>query len=210
MILIDHFFQVLNITFPIRCRQSSPGGSSFKQPAAVGSEQRHIETGIRQLLFDLGIVGTVFFQRNILALRHIRSEFVFTLHHDDGTALGALQVSHFFIQTVNIHFGIFQELGIISSDLHAFHILQPPGVTAKLPFGTNIRSGTKNHHHSFLSGYPDIFSQGFVTREIPFSRFRFVKIPKHIGSYRIQPHAFHHLQAMTPILMRDSGIMHFS
>ena len=210
VILVDYFFQVFDVAFTVCRGQCAFGSSAFKQPASVGRKQRDIETGIGKLLLNLGIVSAVFFQRNIFPLSYIRAELVFALHHNDRASLRTLQVAHFLIQTFNVGFRTFQESRVIATYFHAGDILKPPRIASVFPFGTYIRTGTKYHHHAFFAGNTDILGKVLIARKIPFSGFCFMQIPKHVCSHRVQPHSFHHLQTMTPVLMRNTGVVHLS
>ena len=210
MVLVYHFFQVGYVALAVCGGQGAFGAASLKQPTAIRGEQRHIESCIGQLLLYFSVVGAVFFQGNILALCHVGAKFVFALHHDDGAALGTLQVAYLLVQAVNVRFGMFQELGIVPSYLHAWHVLQPPGVAAKFPFGTHVWAGAQNHHHAFFSGYLDVFGQVLVAGKVPFAGFGFVGVPKYVGGYGVQSHSLHHLQAVAPVLVGDAGIVHLA
>ena len=80
VILVHHLFQVLHVALPVRRRQRSRGGTALEQPASVRGEQRHVETGVRQLPLDLGVVAAMLLQGDILTLRHVRAELVLGLH----------------------------------------------------------------------------------------------------------------------------------
>ena len=210
VILVHHLFQVLHVALPVRRRQRSRGGTALEQPASVRGEQRHVETGVRQLPLDLGVVAAMLLQGDILTLRHVRAELVLGLHHDDRAAFRHLQVADLLVKLIDIKLRAFQELRVIPADLHARYILQPPRITAELPLGAYVRAGTEDHHQSLLSRYPDILGQILVSLEIPFTRFRLVQVPEDIGSDRIQAHRSHHPKAMPPILVGDTRVMHLT
>ena len=44
-------------------------------------------------------------------------------------------------------------------------------------------------------------------RKILLSRFNLVEIPKDISHHDIEPHSFHHLQTVAPILVSNMGVM---
>ena len=71
VILINHFFQILNITFAICRRQSSRSSPTLKKPTAIRSKQRYIKSCISQLLLDFSIISAMFFQRYILTLGNV-------------------------------------------------------------------------------------------------------------------------------------------
>ena len=85
VILVHHLFQVLHVTLPVRRRQRSRGGTALEQPASVRGEQRHVETGVRQLPLDLGVVAAMLLQGDILTLRHVRAELPLGAYVGAGT-----------------------------------------------------------------------------------------------------------------------------
>ena len=79
---------------------------------------------------------------DVLALADVRTELVFSLYHDDGTALGYLEVAHLGSKLSDIGAARVEESLVLCAYLHLGHGAEPPGIAAVLPLATGIRSGT--------------------------------------------------------------------
>ena len=115
-----------------------------------------------------------------------------------------------FAKFFDISFTIGQETRIFTAISHILFFQQPRRVTSEIPFCTDIRTGTKNHIQSLFLCRTDKFRNISLSTKVKLSRLTFMEVPEDVGRHRIQSHRTRSLQAVTPILVRNAGIVHFS
>ena len=158
-------------------------------------------------MFSNIYTNILFIDKNIPTLGNVWAKLIFTLHHNDRTTFGTLQGAHFLIQTINIFFRIFQKLRIIP--------LYFPYLVYSAATKDTRRIPTRHKHKVRDEGWPSSLPPRQSLYIPPDSHlrknwFNLVEIPKNIRCHGIKSHSFHHLQAVAPILVWYTGIMHLS
>ena len=164
-------------------------------------------------LEQLHFVEAYFAQRiansaDIRLIDTVGTIFILDLHHDDGTSLVDGEVSHLFGHLRLEDLQTLHKIGIEFAQTNVFLFEQPPWQTTHLPFGTNIRTGTKDDIHAVLLSQLDESAEVVVLGEVEHSFLLLMDVPEHVETQRIHAECLTHLDAMFPIGTRDAWIMH--
>ena len=168
---------------------------------SVTGDEWHVETGVFNHVAQFA---------EICLVVRVGTIFVFHLHHDDGATVGHGEALQLFAQTVDIAFASIEKLLVVAAPHHAFFVLQPIGVTAKVPFGTNVGTGAQDYVHSLLAANFYEFCEVGLSRKVKHARLALMDIPKNVGRHRVDAHGFGSLNAVAPIFCRNARIVHFT
>ena len=140
VVLVDYVFEVLHIVFAVGRGQCALDGTTFKEPRTIARKHRNVEASVQQCLSDGRTVPFVLGKGDVGTLRHVRAKLILGLHHNDGAAVGDLQVLHLCCQLVDIYAAGIQKRLVVGTNHEVLFLLQPPGITAVFPFGAAIGS----------------------------------------------------------------------
>ena len=187
--------------------------------AKVHSPDEVIETIVGEVarpvtLEELNFVEAYFAQRiansaDIRLIDTIRTIFVLDLHHDDGASLVDGEVGNLFGHLRLEDLQALHEVGVEFTQTNILLLEQPPWQTAHLPFGTNVRTGTKDDIHAVLLSQLDESAEVVVLGEVEHTFLLLMNVPEHIEAQRIHAECLTHLDTMFPIGTRDAWIMYF-
>lgn len=97
--------------------------------------------------------------------------------------------------------------------VHAPHLdigraQQVRGKPPELPLGTDVRTGAQQGPHTLFLHQPEELPQVAIARlKIPDAGLTLVIVPEDVGGNGVASHRLGHLDAMLPILLRDTGGM---
>ena len=84
---------------------------------------------------------------------------------------------------------------------------QPPRQSAHLPLGTNIRSGTHYDVHTVLLSQSAELGNVVLTGKVEHALALLVQVPEYVDADGIHAESLAHLDAVLPILTRNTWIM---
>ena len=124
--------------------------------------------------------------------------------------MGHCERSNLLAQPVDVSLAGSEKCGVVAAPHHAGFVLQPIGVTAEIPFGTDVGTGTQDNVHALLSANLDKFGQVGLPLEIKYARLSLVNVPKDIGRDCVDTHGLGSADAVAPIFLRYTGVVHFA
>ena len=167
-------------------------------------------TGEQLYILESGFHDNIFYLAEIFLVVAKARIFVFHLHHQNVTAIAQEHRGELLAHTIQENAGaLHKESVFLASDFDIFLFEQPPGQSAHIPFGADIRSRTHDDIHSVLLSQFTEFADIILSFKIKFIHFLFVNVPEHIQTDGVHPHSLAHLDAMLPIFFGNSGIMDF-
>ena len=196
-----HDFKYILAEHTVQSRQCTGNMSGFHLPTAVASKQRNIESGFLKHITDS---SKVFF------VGRIRTVFVFHLYHDNITAVVDSQGGQLLAKFLDISFAIRHETRVLTTISQVLFFQEPRRITSEIPFRTHVWPGTKNDIQPFFLCNTYKLGNIRLSAEIKYSGLPFVEVPEYISRHGVQPHCMRSVQTVTPILVRNTGIMHFS
>ena len=195
-IFADQLFYGGRFVQPIHCRKQ-PGQLAFSR---VGSRVAGGPQAVKTRIDKQPPVNVeVFF------ITAVRTVFVFNLHHQDAAAMIDLIRCQLFAYGVYILFVFRQIPEILAPHGQSFFLLQPVGVTAKLPLGTDARRRPQNHPQTFFLCCTNKVHNVVVDGKIEPSFLRPLQVPENIGADGIQPYCFCHWHALAPGFLGTRG-----
>ena len=147
----------------------------------------------------------------VLALADVRAKLIFGLYHDDGTALGYLEVAHLGCELSDVGAARVKKSLVLRAYFHLGHGAEPPGIAAVLPLATGIGTGTQDDHHALIGSSLEEGAYVAVTRgPVPHSGCDLVVVPEDIGCHGVESEGFHHAQTVMPVGCGHTRIVHLA
>ena len=112
----------------------------------VAGDEGNVESGLAYHLAQLSKVHLV---------GGIRPIFIFHLYHQDGAPVRYRKCGQFLAEAVDVAFAGVEELRVVAAPYHSLFVLNPVGISAEIPLGTHIGSGTEYDVHALFAAGPD-------------------------------------------------------